>query len=217
MPKGTTWNEERDLALKNYRAEGLSFTDCAARINGRFGTTYSRNAVIGRAMRLGITESKVQGAIRRAKATSRREEYKRQQERDPLFVPPDLSKRRRRRYRVVPTPDAANVPKVEPNHLMNGSIASRVVHAIKKGQREFGGAQKPDTRALRCDAVPDPKHLSILDLTAESCRWPLGGWPSDTPVTFCGHWCPKDVPYCDAHEALSLRRVADAPKLDQAA
>ncbi len=51
-----TWPAEHDEALKLYFAEGMSSSEIAAALNARFGwrTNYTRNAVIGRRIRMGI-------------------------------------------------------------------------------------------------------------------------------------------------------------------
>ena len=52
------WPTEHDDALKEFFARGLSFAKIAAEINARFrGASYSRNACIGRAHRLGLTKA----------------------------------------------------------------------------------------------------------------------------------------------------------------
>jgi GcrA cell cycle regulator len=48
------WTDEQDEVLKRLLAAGISFTNAAAMINADFATSYSRNAAIGRAHRLGI-------------------------------------------------------------------------------------------------------------------------------------------------------------------
>ncbi len=63
-----TWDDERDLVLKQCVAAGHSFANTAAKINRQFGTDLSRNACIGRAKRLGLSVSrsvKVDGAEHR--------------------------------------------------------------------------------------------------------------------------------------------------------
>jgi GcrA cell cycle regulator len=50
------WSEESSEALKEYVLSGeLSYSQIAALINERFGTSHSRNATIGRAGRMGLT------------------------------------------------------------------------------------------------------------------------------------------------------------------
>jgi GcrA cell cycle regulator len=50
----TFWTGERDEAIKRHLGEGLSHAETAAAVNFQFHTDYSRNAVIGRANRIGI-------------------------------------------------------------------------------------------------------------------------------------------------------------------
>jgi len=48
------WAAEHCEALREYLTKGISFSRVAAAINARFNTAYSRNAVIGRARRMGL-------------------------------------------------------------------------------------------------------------------------------------------------------------------
>jgi GcrA cell cycle regulator len=63
------WPETHDAALKNYFGSGMSFRQIAAAVNAEMGTNYSRNAVLGRASRLGLrsTVPKGRGPSMRAK------------------------------------------------------------------------------------------------------------------------------------------------------
>jgi GcrA cell cycle regulator len=50
----TNWAPEHSGALRDLRAQRLSFSEIAAAINKRFNTAYSRNATVGRARRMGL-------------------------------------------------------------------------------------------------------------------------------------------------------------------
>ena len=52
--QSTDWPAEHCGALREYRALGMSFLQIAKAINAKFGTAYSRSAVIGRARRMGL-------------------------------------------------------------------------------------------------------------------------------------------------------------------
>ena len=52
----TNWADGHVEALKIWFSQGLSFAQIAAKINAEFQTTYSRNAAIGKASRLGLTQ-----------------------------------------------------------------------------------------------------------------------------------------------------------------
>ena len=48
------WSSEHSDALRDYFLKGMSYAEIGRQINARFGTAYTRNAVIGRAKRLGL-------------------------------------------------------------------------------------------------------------------------------------------------------------------
>jgi GcrA cell cycle regulator len=48
------WRSEHSDALRDYLLKGMSYAEIGTRINARFGTAYTRNAVVGRAKRLGL-------------------------------------------------------------------------------------------------------------------------------------------------------------------
>jgi|GEM_PF-946957 len=50
----SNWPPERCDALREYFVKGMSYSEIAKAINARFGTSYTRNAVLGRAKRMGL-------------------------------------------------------------------------------------------------------------------------------------------------------------------
>jgi GcrA cell cycle regulator len=52
------WAPEHSDALREHLARGMSFSEIAKAINAKFRTSYSRNAAIGRARRMGLAGSK---------------------------------------------------------------------------------------------------------------------------------------------------------------
>lgn len=51
----TNWAPEHSDALREHLAKGMSFSEIAKAINSKFNTSYSRNAALGRAARMGLT------------------------------------------------------------------------------------------------------------------------------------------------------------------
>jgi GcrA cell cycle regulator len=49
------WTPEHSEALRQYLARGMSYSAISAAINSQFQTSYSRNAAIGRAKRMGLS------------------------------------------------------------------------------------------------------------------------------------------------------------------
>jgi len=54
MMQSGDWTPEHSQALRDYVAHGISFARATAEINARFGTSYTRNAALGRAKRMGL-------------------------------------------------------------------------------------------------------------------------------------------------------------------
>src|SRR5881409_2909404 len=50
--ESSNWAPEHSDALRDYFLKGMSFADIRGEINARFATTYTRNAIIGRAKRM---------------------------------------------------------------------------------------------------------------------------------------------------------------------
>ena len=85
---------------------------------------------------------------------------------------------------------------------------------VESRSRRLGsGAAKPATpkpstleRAaalqLRCVAII-PRHLPLIDLEANDCRYPYGGEAEGDPITFCGHPRREGSSYCVSHFHLT--------------
>ena len=200
------WCAEHDEALRKYRRANCTYRDCARFLNAEFGTAYTKNSCVSRGKRLGLASTPRIAAIDRAQAAVKREEAKRMQKENPERAP----RRPRRTFSVIPE---MVVPPIKPDPIPVGSIGSRVAHAIKRQKRDFGDAQIADPRPLRCVEI-EPKHISIYELTEDTCRWPYGG--DGEPYTFCGHFALVGS-YCDAHRALSMARTNIAPLAPESA
>ena len=49
------WTDEQSEALRAFIADGMTYRECAEAINERFNVSFSRNAVIGRGKRIGVS------------------------------------------------------------------------------------------------------------------------------------------------------------------
>jgi GcrA cell cycle regulator len=56
--------------------------------------------------------------------------------------------------------------------------------------------------ALRCVDV-SPRHLSLVELERNDCRYPYGGGEDGSTITFCGHPRRKGSSYCTPHFHLA--------------
>jgi GcrA cell cycle regulator len=53
--QSSSWAPEHSEALRQYLARGMSYSQISEAINSKFKTSYSRNATIGRAQRMGLS------------------------------------------------------------------------------------------------------------------------------------------------------------------
>jgi GcrA cell cycle regulator len=135
-----TWTTERVELLKQMWADGLS----ASNIAGRLGAGISRNAVIGKVHRLGLS-----GRASPALAANPRPRRPRQPS-HPGSLPGHSA--HAGRSRAFPTAGATALkPQV---------CQERVV--------------EPDPEPIRLVDVPKGERVNILMLSEKTCRWPIG-------------------------------------------
>lgn len=98
--------------------------------------------------------------------------------------------------------DAKSKVKVSPSARRDVAPRPIVKPAVPVGSTAYKG---PETRPVPfvCKEVPNvaPRHVSLLDLGADDCRWPFGDSPSE--MTFCGLQKLSCKSYCQAHFNLS--------------
>jgi len=97
-----TWTDEQSQFLRDLVGNGASFSIASAEINARFNTSFTRNAAIGRAQRMGLCS--VRPRVTRAEKPMRRQKVR-------IDAP--------RVVKVRPVREAIEVrcAKVEPLHL----------------------------------------------------------------------------------------------------
>jgi GcrA cell cycle regulator len=62
--------------------------------------------------------------------------------------------------------------------------------------------KRTGTVKLRCVGI-DPRHLSLIDLEPDDCRYPYGGEEEGEAITFCGHPRRHGSSYCASHFHLT--------------
>jgi GcrA cell cycle regulator len=111
----TDWPTEHSRALRELHAKGMSYGEIAREMNARFGTAYTRNAVLGRGKRMGFTARETAREWkppRRLLAKAERAQAHMTEERrpPPILVPP--------------------VPRAEPVQLRCVGISPRLISLV---------------------------------------------------------------------------------------
>lgn len=172
------WSAEQDARLRQLAEAGhLSTARMAGVINGEFGTSYTRSAVIGRSHRMGIKLAASHSKSGSSRVRNADGEIPRRAT--------QLSKRPR--IKII-HPESGGPKEVK-------SITRLIPSA--HGHFRLHNSTETSVGPLRSVEV-EPLHFSLADLQHGQCRYPYG----DGPFTFCGCRTEPDRPYCEPHQKL---------------
>jgi len=205
------WTDEIVASARKMIDDGETYAATAARLNRAFGTSFSRNAVIGKLLRAA-------GGI-----------YKRRPRhngapRDVVDWTPELLARAKALWQAGQH-TAAEIARTLGGNVTRDAVSAKA-HRLGWGshqpgprpaggdRRAFRGSALP--RALRASkpvrpmppAPPDVRNLTIFDLTESTCKWPVGeGTGADQ--RFCGvdRWRHDKAPYCEYHHRIAYQPV----------
>ncbi|ARR52378.1 GcrA cell cycle regulator [Rhizorhabdus wittichii DC-6] len=204
-----SWTEERIDQLKRLWGQGMTASQIADELGG-----VSRNAVIGKAHRLGLEarpspvkggDAAASGGASAAAATPAPEK---------AAAPPP---------RPVPTPAPAPVspPPAAAAPAPAPTTPQPIVRSIGPGgfQRQSPGEQSspipPAPPRRLVPAKPSAEmadKTSLLELNDKVCKWPLGH-PGEPDFHFCGDPINPGFPYCLEH--CSVAYQAQLPRRDR--
>ncbi len=186
-----SWTDERIETLKKMWDSGLTATQIAEELGG-----VSRNAVIGKAHRLGLparpspvkpNEPKAQAAPKAAPA--------------PVAAPAPAAPAPAPKVAAVEPEPREAAPAPEPK------VEGPVLRSVGPGgflRQNPGEQAAPITPAPPRRLVPAKPSdaiagkTSLLDLNDRICKWPLGH-PGEPDFHFCGDKVNPGFPYCVAH------------------
>jgi len=202
-----SWTDERIESLRTMWEKGLTASQIADELGG-----VSRNAVIGKAHRLGLKSrpspvkaaEKAKPAVKAAPAAPK-----------PAAPPPAPRAAAPAPARpvapaIAPTPrPAAEAPTVDAapaGEAPPRSDAPRIVSIgpggfIRQGPGDQQAPIPPAPPRRMVPAKPSPEmadKTSLLDLNDRICRWPMGH-PGEPDFHFCGVPVNPGFPYCVEH------------------
>ncbi len=212
-----SWTDERIDQLKRLWEQGMTASQIADELGG-----VSRNAVIGKAHRLGLQSrpSPVRSAEPAAVAPPEAEPEPVAPPPPPPMVEPEPA--------PVPEPVAAPIEDADEEEDADEPIVvapppppQPMVRSIGPGgfQRQGPGDQHPPaTPAPPRRLVPAKPSAdmagktSLLELSDKICKWPLGH-PGEPDFHFCGQPINPGFPYCLDH--CSVAYQAQLPRRDR--
>lgn len=180
------WTDERIALLKQYWEEGRS----ASQIAEVLGEGLSRNAVIGKAHRLGLASR-------------------------PSPLKSGDSKGEPRAEAAEPRPARpAPAPKPAPQAAAPAAPAPQPAPPPVAQAAPVAQAPQPVAPAPRPVARAKGAKVTLLDLNDRICKWPIGH-PDEPDFHFCGKPVNPGFPYCGEHCLVAYQ--AQMPRRDRPA
>ena len=178
------WTEERVEKLKIMWTDGNSASQIAKELGG-----VTRNAVIGKVHRLGLSNRAGSIKTKRDKSASK------------PSAKPKIKTSRSKIKTVIDT----RIPE------KNGIIPMRKP-ILTPGQplppQPSANEISPEALATVKEVEKGAKKLSLLELTEKTCKWPIGD-PATQEFWFCGLPAQTGKPYCDAHVGVAFQPISN--------
>jgi GcrA cell cycle regulator len=204
-----SWTEERIERLKKMWHDGATASQIADELGG-----VSRNAVIGKAHRLGL-----------------------EQRPSPVKPGEEKDKKAHAPAAAAPTPKAAGAPRADapqsaapapapsapgqertPQRQTPADMQFRSIGPggfVRQGPGDQQAPIPPAPPRRLVPAKPSPEvadKTSLLDLNDRICKWPIGH-PGEPDFHFCGEQSNPGFPYCVEHCGVAYQ--AQLPRRDR--
>jgi GcrA cell cycle regulator len=204
-----SWTDERIERLKNMWAKGATASQIADELGG-----VSRNAVIGKAHRLGLEQRPSP-----VKAGEEKEAKKPAAAAPAAAAPKSAPKAEAPKPAVAAAattasaaPQSANPPRSAPE-MQYRSIGPGGFIRQGPGDQQPPIPPAPPRRLV--PAKPSPEvadKTSLLELNDRVCKWPIGH-PGEPDFHFCGEQANPGFPYCVTHCGVAYQ--AQLPRRDR--
>ncbi|WP_068299429.1 GcrA family cell cycle regulator [Pararhodobacter sp. CCB-MM2] len=209
-----SWTDERVELLKKMWAEGKSASQIAKELG-----SVTRNAVIGKVHRLGLSSRNADGSAAEAPAS-------------PEPAAPAASPAPAAPAAKQPEPAPAPQPAPEPAPAARPAAAAApqpapaaptpqpatqsATPAVIPGRRPIVPAGQPlppqpsaneispEALATVREVEKTARKLSLMELTERTCKWPIGD-PATDDFWFCGLPSVAGKPYCEAHVSVAFQ------------
>lgn len=186
-----SWTDERVELLKKMWGEGQSASQIAKELGG-----VTRNAVIGKVHRLGLSNRNTGGSSDAA-AKSAKEKPAKAKAAQPAAKP------------AKPAPAAAPAEPASEPAAPAPTPARRQIIPAGQPLPPQPSANEISAEALArvSEIEKKAKKLSLMELTERTCKWPVGD-PATEDFWFCGLPVQQGKPYCEAHVGVAFQPMS---------
>lgn len=177
------WTDDRVATLTKMWGEGQSASQIAKELGG-----VTRNAVIGKVHRLGLSNRTTTGAKPAAKGKA-------------AAKPAAARAKPAAKAKAAPATPAVPAKPMLP--------ARKVI--IPAGQplppQPSANEISPEALASVREVEKKAKKIGLMDLTERTCKWPIGD-PATDEFWFCGLSAQPGKPYCEAHVGVAFQPMS---------
>ncbi|MEM9344567.1 MAG: GcrA family cell cycle regulator [Pseudomonadota bacterium] len=176
-----SWTDERVELLKKMWSEGQSASQIAKELGG-----VTRNAVIGKVHRLGLSNRTNAQPAKPAKEKEKAERPVTAKATAKVAEPAEAAPERP----APPPARKAIIPAGQP--LPPQPSANEI---------------SPEALASVREVEKKSKKISLMELTERTCKWPVGD-PATDDFWFCGLPVQAGKPYCEAHVGVAFQPMS---------
>ena len=198
-----SWTDERIATLKKMWEGGSTASQIAEELGG-----VSRNAVIGKAHRLGLKSRpspvKANEKKKAAKKAAPKPATAKKAAPKPAAAKPAPAKPEAAPVAAIPAAkinDGNSQPMPNPTPDLPKIVSVGPGGFLRQGPGDQQAPIPPAPPRRLVPAKPDPSiadKTSLLDLSDKVCRWPMGH-PGEPDFHFCGQQVNPGFPYCVEH------------------
>ncbi|RYB01805.1 GcrA family cell cycle regulator [Lichenibacterium ramalinae] len=208
-----SWTEARVERLSVMWLAGQSASQIAAEL----GEGVSRNAVIGKVHRLGLSGRTLPVAADGASPRIR-DAAPAEPSREAAAAPEPAAAAAEPAAPPSPATPAATLAATLAASPPSAAVVAP--HGIDGVAAVIDAAPEPITfdlpalRAAKESALPVSDRVTILELSGSMCRWPIGD-PTNAEFRFCGCRAAGTLPYCQDHARVAFQPVADRRRTER--
>jgi GcrA cell cycle regulator len=180
-----SWTDDRVEILKKMWGEGQSASQLAKELGG-----VTRNAVIGKVHRLGLSNRAGSGGNAKPEAKAK------------------PAAKAEAKPKAATKTEAATAAEPEPEYKPVIPIRKQIIPA---GQplppQPSANEVSPEALAKVSEIEKKAKRLTLMELTERTCKWPVGA-PATDDFWFCGLPVKTGKPYCEAHVGVAFQPMS---------
>lgn len=184
-----SWTDDRVEVLKKLWVEGQSASQIAKELGG-----VTRNAVIGKVHRLGLSNRATSSSSSKSDTKSKTSVKSMS---DPKRVSNKTSTSK------VTSANSPSEPRSNVTSLRRQIIPAGQPFPPQPSANEIS----PEALARVSEIEKKAKKISLLELTERTCKWPVGD-PATEEFWFCGLPSQAGKPYCEAHVGVAFQPMS---------